>query len=355
MIADDSSLHPLLRQAAPWKHNANPIWLASSVKFLRNLQGIFFPHKLSSEERGNTSQAISKSLLACKLLEKPTFHPAETLGSLEKNFLYEHFLAAESFMQAHGGEGFLTEASGTFLATLNLRDHVHLELLDTSGELETVWDRLTRIEMELSTSLFFAFSPKFGFMTSLPRHAGTGLVATIFLHIPAIIHMGLLDEALDMQGYPWIRATGLQGSANEFIGDILALHNDLSLGLTEEEILSALRELGTRITILEKGAQARLKKQESTAVRTKVHRAYGLLKYAYELRTEEALSAVSLLKLALNIGWVEGPKPEEVNALFLTSRYAHLCGALSKRLSVEETPRERGRYLASILEKASLK
>ncbi len=355
MIADDSSLHPLIRQAAPWKHNDNPIWLASSVKFLRNLQGIFFPHKLSSEERGNTSQAIAKSLLACKHLDRPTFHPAETLGSLEKNFLYEHFLAAESFMQAHGGEGFVTDTLGTFLATLNLRDHLHLELLDTSGEIETVWDRLTKIETDLASSLSFAFSPKFGFLTSLPRHAGTGLIVTVFLHIPAIIHMGLLDEALDMQAYPWIRATGLQGSANEFVGDILALHNDLSIGLTEEEILSALRELATRITVLEKGTQARLHKQEATSVRTKVHRAYGLLKYAYELRTEEALSAVSLLKLALNVGWVEGLNAEEVNTLFLTSRYAHLCGALGKRLSVEETPRERGRYLASILEKASLK
>src|SRR5262249_46178501 len=139
-------------------------------------------------------------------------------------------LTTHSFHQAASGEAFILEEKGEFMATLNLRNHIHFELIETTGDLENGWNRLVHIETQLGKKVNYAYSSKFGFLTADPYQCGTGLIATAFLQLSALIHSEKIDERLDALADETLNITGIQGSPTEINGDVIAVQNNYSLG-----------------------------------------------------------------------------------------------------------------------------
>ena len=156
----------------------------------RNLQKFKFPAKLDKAREQQIISLIFESMVKCPELVRPEIFRSEDLGPLQKEFLLEHFLVLDGFHQAHAGEGFVIDDSAEFLGVLNLADHIQLNLLDTHQENEKSWNKLVKIEAYLGKTLDFAFHPRFGFLTARPRHSGTALNVTLYLHFPAVIHTG---------------------------------------------------------------------------------------------------------------------------------------------------------------------
>ena len=102
------------------------------------------------------------------------------MSPLEKELFAEHFLTPYNLHQHHSGEAFIVDSRGTFLASMNLENHIHLELIDTRGELESSWSHLVKIEMALGRQFNYCFSPRFGFLTADPTHSGTGFIFLYF-------------------------------------------------------------------------------------------------------------------------------------------------------------------------------
>ncbi len=262
---DKSHLH-LLCNKSPWNNNSNAIWLGSTLNLLRNLEKFHFPGKLAIDKRKQVIALIMRDLLASKQLKRPKLFLAEEMAPIEKEFLVEHFLSHTGFHQAYMGEAFVLDESGEFLAVLNLKDHLLLEWIDSREDLENSWNRLVTIEKELTQSINFAFSSKFGFLTSDPAHCGTGFIVTIFLHLPALLSMNLLEDIIKKNKDEGTKQTGLQGDPNDVIGDIVAFHNSHTLGVTEESVLSSLRLLATKLVVEEKSMRQSFKRKSGTEV-----------------------------------------------------------------------------------------
>lgn len=226
-------------QKKPWENNSNTVWLASTIRLQRNIEKYKFPSKLSVDRRKQIISLVSKELLGMNHLVNPRLMKAEDLPPQEKEFIVEHFLANQTYHhQAHAGEAFLLEDTGEFLASMNLQDHIHLQLLDCKGELENSWSRLVKIETGLGKTINFSFLPKFGFLTSDHTQCGTALIVTVYLQVPALIHIGKVDEILEKLADDSLSITGIQGDPTEIIGDILTVANNYTLGITEENIVS---------------------------------------------------------------------------------------------------------------------
>ncbi len=288
----------------PWSRNSNNIWLGSTITLIRNLERFEFPSKLSDDKRQQIIALLSKELLSHTSLKQPKLIKAEEMPPIEKEFLVEHFLTNQSFHQAHIGEAFILDESGEFLAMLNLRDHLVLQGIDCSEDLEATWDRLIKIEINVNKSIKFAFTTRFGFLTSDPTQSGTGLIAYVFLHLPGLIYTNQLEEAIKKYKDDGVEQTGLQGDPNEIIGDIVAFHNNYTLGLTEETILSSLRTLTTKLIVEEKSIRSHMKQEDDSNMKDKICRAYAILLHSYQIEAVEALNAISLLKLGLDLGWL---------------------------------------------------
>lgn len=330
----------------PWSHNENVIWLASTLQIHRNIEKFKFPQKLEGEKKSHILSLVSKAFEAHTELKNPFLVKGDELSSIEKNFLLEHFLIFEGLSEALQGEAFMLDDAGDFLALLNVKDHLRLQCTDTEGDLEKSWNRLVKLENGLQSSFNFAYLPKFGFLTSDPAISGTGLVVEAFLHIPALIHMNELQECIDKDRTDAISCTGLQGDPQELIGDLLVIRNSFTLGVTEETILSTMRNAILKFVLAEKNARSRILSDGITLMKDKVSRALGILKSSYQLDTVEALNALSLLKLGIELGWIKGDMTVgQVNHLFFTSRRAHLQLKLKEKIPNEKVNERRASFL----------
>lgn len=351
---DKNNSAGILRQKSPWNHNENSIWIASTVNFYRNVEKFNFPGKLASDRKKQIISLISKELVGSKQLQNAQLYKGEDLSHIEKEYLVEHFLTFQSFQQAHSGEGFILDDSGEFLVSLNMRDHLHFLLVDTSGDIENCWNRLEKIETELGKTISYSFSPKFGFLTADPNECGTGLLVYNFLQIPALVHSEKIVEFLEKQNDEMISLTGLQGNPHELIGDLLVVHNNFTLGLTEDTILSSLRTYITKLIVEEKSARSQIKKENNSAIKDKISRAYGILMHSYQIEAAEALNALSLIKLGVDLGWLTGLTTMQLNELMIKCRRAHLLCEYDQKLQQEEVTHKRSEYIHEALKSLAL-
>jgi len=330
---------------APWDKNENAIWLASTVTLLRNVEKFKFPPKMEPERKKQLLALLTQALLSLPGLQTPRALKAEELSPLEKNFLLEHFLIFEGISEAQTGQAFVLDDSGRFLALLNFKDHLRLHFLDIAGDLEKTWGELIQVENALGASLNFAFSEKFGFLVSAPTLSGTALVVTAFLHLPTLIHTNTLSEFLEKEKSDTAIYTGLQGNPEDLIGDILTVRNAYTIGVNEETIFSNLRSAILKLVVAEKSARSQIKDGGSPHLKDKISRALGVVKFSYQLETVEALAALSLLKLGVELGLVKGINVAEVNFLFFTCRHAHLAIQLKEVSSTEDMAIKRAQIL----------
>lgn len=349
----DKNKLPFLSQSKLWENNENPIWLASTLSLNRNLEKFKFPGKLSEEQRRQIIALVSGRLLSDPSLDQPVLVSAEEISPLEKEFLYEHYLTRRSFHEAQSGEAFVVDSKGSFLIAINLRDHLQFEVIDTKGEIESCWNQLVKIETNLGQNISYAFLPKFGFLTADPAEAGTGLSLALFLQATAMIHMGKLKEFLDKHQDDSILVSGLHGKPGDIIGDLLTIRNSHSLGISEENIITALRSFATKLHVQEKSSRSELKQGGNAHIKDMVGRAYGLLAHSYQVETIEALNAISLLKLGVDLGWITGITMSALNSLFFQSRRAHLQYQLGDS-SQQELPHKRAEFIHQVLRSAKV-
>lgn len=338
----------LLSEKPLWDNNPNTIWLGSTISISRNIEKFNFPEKLTVEKRQQVISVISAALLKSMYLEKAKLIAAETIPTIQKEFLVEHFLSSQGFEPMHSGEAFILDHSNAFLATINLKDHLSIHAIDITQEIEKTWDRLAKIEMEMEQSLKFAFSSNFGFLTSDPAECGTALVIRLFLHLPVLLYSGRLNTIIEMCKKENVSYAGIQGSPTDFIGDIMAFRNTHTLGVTEETILSSLRTLATKLLVEEKSMRMHIQNEnesELAAIKDKVSRAYAILMHSYQIEEIEALEALSLLKLGLDLEWLQGIKHTDINALFFSCRRAHSLCYSSQNKSSHLLSHQRAEYI----------
>lgn len=355
MKNEKSESNPIFQLKNPWEKHAHNVWLASTLSVSRNLTKFKFPNKLDKAREDQVISLLFEELKTCPNLSHPSLYRSESIGPIQKEFLLEHFMVTNDFYRAHSGEGFVTDRNGNFLAALNLADHLQLHLLDTQQEIEKSWNELVKIEGHLEKTLDFAFNPRFGFLTADPRSSGTGLVVTLFLHIPAIIHTGELTELLEKEKEEDVEAVGMQGKTTEMIGDILVARNLCTLGLTEEYILTTMRMWATRAVVAEISIRKKLmEKNNYEHIKNKVTRALGLLTHSYQLELIEAMNALSLVKLGMEVGWILARAPLNMNQILFNIRRAHLIHILEHKVDIPDLPRKRAEYLRNIASQLTL-
>lgn len=337
-----------------WAKNDNPIWLASSVRFFRNIEKYKFPGKLDDERRKQLLAILSKEIIASPHLSRPIEFKAEEMSGLEKEYLVEHFLSSDSFHQAHTGEAFIIDEPGTFLAALNIRDHVHMEWLDTSGDLENSWNHLVKIESSLGKAVNYSYSPKFGFLTADPYQCGSALQVNAYLQLSGLIHTDKINDILTKIIDESLSVTGLQGSPTEIIGDVVNIQNQYTVGLTEENIISQIRNLATKLMVEEHAARSHIKHELSSSMKDKISRAYGILIHSYQIEAVESLNAISLLKLGADVGLLSGMTHSQFNELFFNCRRAHLLCQYSDKVSQEEIAHKRAEFVHNSLKNLKL-
>lgn len=346
-MSETNGSQRIVMQNKPWEDNDNSVWLATTVGISRNLEKFEFPSKLSQDRRKQIISLFTRELGSDDLFKNLNLHKAEDLNSLEKEYLSEHFVSTMIFQQTHAGEAFALDETGQFMAVLNLNDHVHYVLLDIKGEIENTLNRLIKIESSVGKKLNYSFSPKFGFLTADPMDCGTALSITIFLQLPALVHTAKIDDTLEKFADENIVITGIQGNPTELIGDVIAIQNNYTVGLSEESIGATMRNFTTKLLLEENSARSKIKASQDPEIKDKVSRAYAILLHSYNIEAVESMNAISLIKLGLDMGWIKGISVRDLNQVFFACRRAHLLSRFKEKIPQDQITHKRAEFIHS--------
>lgn len=338
----------------PWKNNSNNIWMASTISLKRNIEKFNFPKKLNVERKKQIVSLVGKEHLSLESLKNPLLLKADELNILDREYLVEHFLTMNSFHQMGVGEAFMIDESGEILTVFNLSDHLTFMKVFAHNEFERGWNQLMKLETSLGKKFSYSSSQRFGFLTSDFSKCGTALTVASYLQIPALIHTEKIDDFLEAQIDESISITGIQGNPTEIIGDILVIQNEYTLGISEENIFSAVRAFSSRLVSEEKMLRLSFLKTQNPDIMDRVSRAFAVLRHSYQIEAVEALNAISLIKLGLEMGWVDGVTMESLNQLFFTCRRAHLLYQFNGKIAQEEIPHKRAEYIHKALSQMKL-
>lgn len=313
-----------------WKTNDQKFWLASVLCLRRNINPFLFPNKLPLSEKIQVVHLINQSLKEEKSLSNLSCLEAHKAKPWDKDFLIENFLLTESIHQAHMGEAFLFDFDLSILFLINLYDHLSLKIAQTGHKLQESLSRLIEIETHIGKTLSYSFSNEFGFMISDPRLCGTGLLAQAFLILPGIVLNQQLGQILRSKPFKGMTCRIL-------VGGIIVLENRYALGISEEQILAELETAINHLIVMEVNTHKTASSEVNITLCDKIARTLGLIRHALHLTTQEALEAIGIFKLGLNMGWIEGTSQCKLNSLIFAVRKAHMLAGHKTNQTLEQS------------------
>jgi protein arginine kinase len=204
-------------------------------------------------------------------------------------------------------------------------DHLRLQVLRSGFQLDAAWDAGDRLDDLVAKHVDYAFSSRFGYLTCCPTNVGTGLRASVMMHLPALVYTKHIEKVFGAGGKMGLAVRGLYGEGTQAEGDFFQISNQVCLGVSESDVLDKLSKIVPTFVKYERDVRDGLAKSDRAALEDKVWRAYATLRAARTITSTETLEMLSAIRLGVNLEIL--PKAltiETVNELFVSSQPAHL-------------------------------
>ncbi|MCD8390494.1 MAG: protein arginine kinase [Firmicutes bacterium] len=301
-----------------YKDNDNDIVISTRVRLARNLDGVPFPNALENKAevtaRIKTALAGSNSTLSKEL----EFTDLDTAAVCAKRALEEEHLISPQMLDGKGHSVFVSRDK-TMSIMLMEEDHIRLQVIKAGNALDEAYDTATKIDDVIEENLTYAFDEEFGYLTACPTNAGTGMRASVMMHLPALTMTRNINNVISSAGSLGIAVRGLYGEGSTADGNFFQISNQITMGISEEEILKKLKSIVEQIEDAEKKARDYLKSKSLDALSDKVYRSYGTLKYARRLTSAEVKSLISDVMLGRGMGIItEKGKKAPVECMILS-------------------------------------
>ncbi len=312
------------------------IAVSTRVRLARNVAELPFPHRCSNAQRRSVIERVHAAARTTSALRDARLYPLDTLGPLDRQVLVERHLVSPEFIAQDRAAALLVAADQSCAVMINEEDHLRMQVLREDLHLEESWDVMQRIEQELEQSLTFAFSARYGYLTSCPTNVGTGLRASVMLHLPALVHEHKIGSVISAVGKVGIAVRGLYGEQSEAQGNLFQVSNQITLGRSEIEIVRQLHHIVTRVIEHEHATREKLIRTAPHKLRNDIGRAYGTLKYAEILTSKEATELLSMLLMGVDLQVLTDVSRACIADLLLEIQPAHLQKRCNKELTSEQ-------------------
>lgn len=311
--------------------------ISSRVRLARNLADERFPDHADAENRKRLFGKLSKAVLATGLLESPEVIDLQDASEADLQVLMERRLITAELAERGPGAGLVLSADESLAVMINEEDHLRIQAIHSGMGLEAAWERANALDSALEAQLVYAFSPEWGYLTACPSNIGTGLRASVMLHLLGLRLSNDLDPTLKALDRLNLAVRGVSGEGSDAAGHMFQVSNQETLGCSETEIIESLSQLVEEAVRQEHNARMRLMEDAPHIVVDCVARALALLRHARIMPSDEAQDLLSALRLGIELGVVSRLSVAGVNALLLLSQPGHL----QNRLDVTLTPDQR--------------
>jgi len=330
------------------------IVLSTRVRLARNLQGHAFGLRARVNDREAVLRQFKGSMERSKALRGGTLLEMPDITDRTRRILHERRLVTRDLL----GEDGAAPPNGTAVhfstrepvsVMINEEDHFRVQSLLSGLRIREAWDIVDRLDEELGRELPFAFHHEFGFLTSCPTNVGSGLRASVFMHLPGLVLTKEIGKALRGLGELGLTFRGLYGEGSEVVGNFFQVSNQMTLGRSEEDLIDHLDRVVRKVIQDELQARQVLLRDARAVTEDKIWRAYGLLRYARALSFEELMNLLSGVRLGVSLKLLSGLRVYTLNKMMIFTQPAHLEEAAGRDLPQAESEAHRASYVRRIL------
>ncbi len=316
--------------------------ISSRVRIARNIRGIPFPYLASDAQTRRVQELVAGAAASQKeAFQQFTFTSIENLGTLDKELLVEKHLVSPYLARESQHGALLLRRDEAVSIMINEEDHLRIQVILPGLQLEEALQEADRYDDFLEAEINYAFDENYGYLTACPTNVGTGLRASVMLHLPALIMTGQANRLLGALSQVGLAVRGLYGEGTEIIGNIVQISNQITLGQSEEEIIRNLDGVTRRVIEQEQAARQALLNKNRDQIGDRTWRSLGQLKFAQLMSSQEAMQLLSDVRLGYDLGLLKGVNRKLLNEMMVVNSPACLQILAGKELSPAERDLER--------------
>ncbi|HXG08729.1 MAG TPA: protein arginine kinase [Gemmataceae bacterium] len=349
------NLDSLTQSSGEWLRGTGPdsdIVISSRIRLARNLAAFPFTNRASSYQKAEIEALLRDRIARLDLEPKLEYIHLPSLSPLDRQFLVERQLISRELAASEGPRGVAVTPHETRSIMVNEEDHLRLQVMRSGFALDEAWQDIDRLDDLLEQRVSYAFSEEFGYLTACPTNVGTGMRASVMLHLPALVWTKQIEKVFRALQKINLAVRGLYGEGSRASGDFYQISNQVTLGKSETTILNEIREVIPQIISYERQARAAMMRESRQLLHDRVSRAFGTLCSATMMTSEETMDLLSSVRLGVNLRLIEDVNIVTVNTLFIHTQPAHLQKLMGEQLDSEERNAARARYLRTRLREA---
>ncbi len=286
--------------------------LSSRVRLARNISGIPFPRRSNREQQ---EEVLSLCKQATRQEKAMRFIDLAVMEDFEKQAIAEKHLISPQMMDGSVHRGLLLSDDNSISILLNEEDHIRIQTMTAGFDLDSCFKEANRMDDLLEETVDYAFDSGIGYLTCCPTNAGTGMRASVMVHLPALTMTRTINQVIDSLNQLGVTVRGIFGEGSKATGHIYQISNQLTLGAAEEDILEKFKQIVTEVIAKEREMRKRLYQSEKYRLEDKLMRSLGVLRHAVVLTSQEAMQCLSHVRLGVDLGLITEIKPETLQAV----------------------------------------
>jgi len=345
-------LTELARQPGEWLRGTgadSDIVISTRVRLARNIAGYPFVSRLQPPQQAELSQLLCESIVEGGVVPECDYFDLKVASQIERRLLVERHLISKEHEEAEGDRGVAIRHNEALSIMVNEEDHLRIQALHSGFELNETWELINGVDTALGERVPYAFSERLGFLTACPTNVGTGMRASVMLHLPALEFAKQIEKVFHAVAKINLIVRGLYGEGTQASGNLYQISNQITLGKTEEEILQEIQGIIPEIIENERRARQFILERNRPQLEDRVWRAFGMLQHARVISSNETISLLSHLRLGVHLGILRELDIAAINQLFVQTLPAHLQVIEGRELDSHTRDIARATYIRKCL------
>jgi protein arginine kinase len=346
-------LQSLAQSLGKWLDGSGPsseIVLSTRVRLARNLKDVPFTHRAREEQLAMVFSSVVSAVRKTPALVPSSALAMRDLTPLDRQFLVERHLISHDLAQNGRLRGLLLVPDESVSAMVNEEDHLRLQALASGFQLRSAWEAVNAIDDELGQDLDYAFSDDLGYLTACPTNAGTGMRASVLIHLPALVLTKQISRVLQGIAQVGLVVRGFYGEGSQIMGNFFQISNQTTLGRSEKETVEDLERVTRQIIDAEQRAREELIKDARVQIEDKVWRAYGALRHSRVISSQEVINLSSAVRFGVALQIHGLTSVRTLNELLIRTQPAHIQLAVGRELDQRERNIRRAEFVRGLLE-----
>ncbi|HHW57171.1 MAG TPA: protein arginine kinase [Clostridia bacterium] len=320
--------------------------LSSRIRLARNIKDIPFPTIMTEDQGRRVIELVKKAILGSNTILSTQFleEDMKKLTPIDRQSLVEKHLISPDLSQNVKTGYALIKDDNTVSIMVNEEDHLRIQCILEGLRLKESWDTADKIDDLIEETIDYAYDEKLGYLTACPTNVGTGIRASVMVHLPALTITGQISNLLNSVSKIGMAVRGIYGEGTQALGDIYQISNQVTLGQSEKEIIENIEGVARQVIFSERKARENLYKKQKVQIEDRVGRAFGILSHAKVMSTKEYMTLMSDVRLGIVLGILDVPV-DKIDRLTAQIQPANLQKIYGRQLEPYERDVKRAEYI----------